>query len=77
MANWCNLRYVSLCLTYFTKVVIASYLFPLIYFAVAAVFNTLIPPTPPDNNEAADFGLNETSGSVSSPLVEPSSPSLN
>ena len=56
---------------------VVTYLFPLTYFPVAAVFKTLILPTPADNIEAADFGLNETSGSVSSSLVELSSSSLN
>ena len=45
-------------------------------FPIAEDFNTLIPPTPADKIEAADLGLKETSGSVSSSLLELSSSSL-
>ena len=45
-------------------------------FVEGAVFKTLIPPTPADRIEAADFELNETSGSVSSSLAELPSSSL-
>ena len=53
-----------------------NYLLPFMTFPIADDFNTLIPPTPADNIEAADLGLNETSGSVSSSLAELSSSSL-
>ena len=53
-----------------------DYLFPFMNFAFCDVFKTLIPPTPADRIEAADFGLKVTSGSVSSSLAELSSSSL-